>query len=180
MRIVKKNQKMTETTMTTATTKKVFIALTVIAVALIAFSYLTVTANTQQKHSEVAYTPTELLTIANELRAEKGVKPLVIDERLNASAQWKADDMAKSNNFTHENNGYSGYQKAGELVPECTYASENIDGTDLNESPFENDGWVSSPKHYAAEIDPKYDLTGFGVVKANGYYTYVQHFCDLP
>ena len=125
------------------------------------------------------FTPEELLAEANKLRAEKGVAPLKLDPRLNQSAQWKADDMMASGNFTHVNNGYHGYQKAEELMPECYWLSENIAGTDIDKSPFDIDGWPSSPKHYAAEINPDYDYTGFGVIQKGTSNTYVQHFCVM-
>mgnify|MGYP000851826311 FL=1 len=51
--------------------------------------------------AERIYTPEELLAEANRLRAEKGVAPLVIDERLNQSAQWKADDTKEFNYYGH-------------------------------------------------------------------------------
>ena len=125
------------------------------------------------------FTPEELLAEANKLRAEKGVAPLKLDPRLNQSAQWKADDMLASGNFTHINNGYHGAQKVFELAPECKWASENITGTGMAESPMED--WRTSEKHYLAEINADNDLTGFGVVKdSDSTFVYVQHFCDLP
>lgn len=125
------------------------------------------------------YTPEELLAEANKLRAEKGVPPLKLDPRLNQSAQWKADQITKTGEFEHTYDGYHGYQKAKEMMPECKYAGENLDQTDKNESPFENDGWISSNKHYSAEINPRYTYTGFASSIGTGYRTYVQHFCAL-
>ena len=124
------------------------------------------------------FTPEELLTEANKLRAEKGVAPLKLDPRLNQSAQWKADDMLASGNFTHINHGYHGYQKVFELAPECKQASENITGTGKTESPMED--WRTSEKHYLAEINGDNDLTGFGVIRdSDSTLVYVQHFCDM-
>lgn len=125
------------------------------------------------------FTPEELLAEANKLRAEKGVAPLKLDPRLNQSAQWKADQITKSEEFEHTQNGVHGYQKAKDLMPECKYAGENLDQTDENESPFENDGWTSSKAHYDAEINARYTYTGFASSKGKIYRVYVQHFCAV-
>lgn len=129
------------------------------------------------------YTVDELLTEANRLRAEKGVAPLAIDERLNQSAQWKADDMKAFSYFGHVRDEYHGYMKAYELTggkgAVCIQASENLDGTYFGQSPFDGEGWVSSKPHYEALINPRYESTGFGVAKQGHQMVYVQHFCDL-
>ena len=129
------------------------------------------------------YTNDELLAEANRLRAEKGVAPLRIDERLKQSAQWKADDMKEFNYYGHVKPGdtrNNGTFKAIELTgSDCSSVSENLDGTYLDESPFENEGWISSKAHYDAEINPRYDTTGFASVQVGNQRYYVQHFCEL-
>ena len=135
------------------------------------------TATTLQKAEPHIFTVDELLAEANRLRAEKGVKPLTIDPRLNESAQWKAQDMADYDYFGHVRDGYHGWQKVNELAPECV-AGENIEKeAQPFSSPF--DWWVTSKPHYEAILDVKYDTTGFGVVKNGDEILYVQHFCDL-
>lgn len=124
------------------------------------------------------YTPEELLVEANKLRAEKGVAPLKLDPRLNQSAQWKADDMAQYDYFDHVRDGYHGYQKAGELSPDCYIASENIEQQDKNAMRTPYIQWVTSPPHYAAIVDPESTITGFGIaLTKNNRVNYVQHFC---
>lgn len=127
------------------------------------------------------YTIDELLAEANRLRAEKGVAPLVIDERLNQSAQWKADDMKAFDYYGHAKlgeTGTNGTQKAIDLTAmDCVQVSENLDGATIYESPF--DGWANSKPHYEAEINPRYETTGFGMVETDTEILYVQHFCDL-
>lgn len=124
---------------------------------------------------EIIYSPAALLKEANRLRAEKGVAPLVIDERLNQSAQWKADDMKEF--------GYFGHVKPGETVnngaqliydktrqqdgnSECIQASENLQKNSDHLNPFTGDGWISSKPHYEAIIDTRYETTGFGIVQS--------------
>lgn len=137
------------------------------------------TTNTQPVKTRV-YTTNELLAEANKLRADKGVAPLKLDERLNQSAQWKADDMKKHDYYGHVREGYRGYEKIRELAPECGLVGENLAGTFPDGSPFYDEGWVDSKAHYDAIIDSKYTHTGFGVMtEADGYKVYVQHFCSI-
>ena len=162
--------------------KAIIIVAIVLAASTVFFGTLIAVASTILKPAHI-YTTTELLAEANRLRAEKGVAPLRIDDRLNQSAQWKADDMKEFNYYGHVKpgeTGTNGTQKAIDLVNhECMYVSENLDGTLLHESPFENEGWISSEPHYKAEINPRYDTTGFASVQVGNQRYYVQHFCDL-
>lgn len=129
------------------------------------------------------YTAQELLSEANKLRAEKGVAPLVLDENLNKSAQWKAQDMADRDYFAHKdpitgkNNGIGYYWSLNTNA--CSYVSENLETQDISvrDSPFV--WWITSKPHNDAILDAKYDTTGFGAVNDNGRILYVEHFCDL-
>lgn len=53
----------------------------------------------------------EMLELVNQERAKVGVAPLRLDERLNASAQEKADDMQNRDYYDHKSpdsiEGYS-------------------------------------------------------------------------
>lgn len=122
-----------------------------------------------------------LLAAVNVERAKAGVPALVIDERLNQSAQAKADDMRARNYRGHvDPEGKHGYELARELAPDiCVrHASENLSwNTKERTQQFTTRsvvfGWKDSPKHYAAMIDVKYIYTGFGI---NGDIA-VEHFC---
>lgn len=141
------------------------------------------TGTVSAERSGTVYTDSELLDRVNALRVEKGVNPLVIDTGLTLSAQTKAEDMKTGNYYDHKNplTGKMGYEYIIEKNPNaCKYVSENLAGQINGTSPFaEKDGWQTSPKHYEAIIDPKYDVTGFGHVTFGGYDYYVEHFCDL-
>lgn len=119
----------------------------------------------------------ELLELVNAERAKVGVAPLVIDERLNKSAQMKADDMVKYNYFGHMNHdGTQAYQVVGKVAAGlCTYASENIRDNDeyINTSREAFTAWVNSKPHHTAMIDTRYSLTGFGIMNDQ----VVEHFC---
>ncbi len=139
-------------------------------------------------------TPEDFLEKVNEERAKVGVAPLTIDERINKSAQRKADDMANNDYFDHVSpvDGRHGYEYIfDETRPLCISGGENIQyikyGVDYSTAPVVEtavDWWVNSPIHYEAMIDTKYSLTGFGVArgpdKDDSYTVYsVQHFCEL-
>jgi uncharacterized protein YkwD len=124
----------------------------------------------------------ELLELVNAERTRVGVAPLVVDERLNQSAQMKAEDMLMYNYFGHTNHdGTQGYTLAFKTLGDaCTYVSENIvqGAGDYNgSSQWMYDLWKRSPPHYGAMIDPRYIYTGFGIAGTYDGYKVVEHFC---
>ena len=129
----------------------------------------------------------EMLELANQERAKVGVAPLKLDERLNASAQEKADDMQNRGYYDHKSpDGIEGYSLVFKHMPnKCRYASENLakvstaDGK-IGNSRFTIDNWMRSTKgHREAILDAKYSLVGFGISKQGYDLIVVQHFCEL-
>jgi uncharacterized protein YkwD len=126
-------------------------------------------------------TVSELLILINVERAKVGVKPLVIDERLNQSAQYKADDELSRNYFGHYDpvtGKANGLAKIEQLTGKlCTYVSENLvwnkDKSTMSSSEAIS-WWMGSTPHRTALLDSKYTLTGFGINK----YVIVEHFCQ--
>lgn len=124
-------------------------------------------------------TTSELLELTNAERLSSGAPVLVVDARLDDSAQRKADDMYESKYFNHVNpqTGKHGYEYIQDTTGKlCLTLSENLvhDIYDSNSYALVQ-SWVASPAHYKAMIDPKYTLTGFGIA---GEYV-VQHFCEV-
>lgn len=130
-------------------------------------------------NKKIGSTPTvqNIFTLVNEERAKVGVPPLMMDPRLNESAQLKADDMSL-NGFSHTNSdGRNGYDFITDKAPGvCSYVSENIvnPGEIFTAEEAVKD-WVESPSHYNAMIDPRYEISGIGIKDQN----IVQHFCDI-
>ena len=129
----------------------------------------------------------EMLELVNQERAKVGAAPLRLDERLNASAQEKADDMQNRGYYDHKSpdsiEGYSLVFK--HMQNRCRYASENLakvstaDGK-VGNSRFTIDNWMRSTKgHREAILDAKYSLVGFGISKQGYDLIVVQHFCEL-
>ncbi len=129
----------------------------------------------------------EMLELVNQERAKVGVAPLRLDERLNASAQEKADDMQNRGYYGHVSpEGTRGTLFVFKHMPsKCRYAGENlaeVSNTDskFGSSRFTIDNWMHSTKgHREAILDAKYSLVGFGVSKQGYDLIVVQHFCEL-
>lgn len=137
------------------------------------------TSTQTKRNVQEVPTTDELLLLVNAERAKVGVAPLTIDNRLNESAQRKADDMTKYKYFEHisPNDGKHGYEYINDTGLHCIVRSENLN---LNSPAYNTSkdvvkGWVSSPEHYTAMIDPGFSITGFGV---SGNYA-VEHFCKI-
>lgn len=90
----------------------------------------TLAVSAEQPVVQQPATRTELFRLVNEEREKVGVAPLVIDERLNQSAQKKADEMIQSGDFGHINaDGTHGYQYAIDAIgTDCKNVSENYTG----------------------------------------------------
>lgn len=121
----------------------------------------------------------EMLELVNQERAKVGVAPLKLDERLNASAQEKADDMISRNYRDHVSpEGIHGYELVFKHAnSECKHAGENLawrtDNT-IGTTQEAFDWWMNSKPHRKAIQDPKYTKTGIGINKD----VVVQHFCQ--
>lgn len=129
----------------------------------------------------------EMLELVNQERAKVGAAPLKLDERLNASAQEKADDMQNRGYYDHKSpDGIEGYSLVFKHMPsKCRYASENLAEVSTTDSKFGSsrftiDNWMHSTKgHREAILDAKYSLVGFGISKQGHDLIVVQHFCQI-
>lgn len=132
--------------------------------------------------------PDLLLQQTNAERAKAGLNPLVLDNRLNQSAQAKADDMYENNYFQHNNpiTGKHGYDWINDTGLKCKPGSpaENqqkdgsthpMDAYHIVSDPKPGGGFMSSKPHREAMLNPGIDIVGFGI-RGN---LVVEHFCDL-
>ena len=135
-------------------------------------------------------TPEAILLQVNELRVKANVRPLTLDEKLNASAYMKARDMADNNYFDHVNpkTGKRGYGYVNDVYQDSVYTkvSENIAMTSsIKVSDINLDNvmfkWQNSKSHYEGMIDPEVTKMGYATVlskRGDLVYEYsVQHFC---
>ncbi len=110
-----------------------------------------------------------LLTDTNVARAQNGVAALGLNDKLDAAAQTKANDMASRNYWSHNtpegnppwifvtNQGYS-YQKLGENLA----AGFSDEQSTIN-------GWMNSPPHRENLLDSEFSEVGFGYANNSNY-----------
>ena len=117
-----------------------------------------------------------IFNLVNNERTKAGLKPLVRDARLDATAQTRADDMVARNYFSHYdpidghkliNDKY--YIDAWSI---CSHGSENI-SMNWPTNAKTVSGWMGSKLHHDAILKADYTLTGVAV-SGNKV---VQHFC---
>ena len=118
----------------------------------------------------------EILDLTNAARKAKNLRPLVINEDLNAIAQNHSERMAaKKVAFGHI--GFQQrYEAARKAIPGINATGENVAfGPD---SPGEIvDGWMHSKGH-RENILGNFSLIGIGVAKgSDGSWYYTQFFC---
>ena len=120
-------------------------------------------------------TPQRLLELTNAERVKAGVKPLIMDERLNKSAQMKADELVREgwDDTPHvSDSGVRGVTYIMDYMPSCYVKSENLaENYELN--PIL--GFKPSKPHWDAVLNSSFDYVGFGVTDK---YLAV-HFCSI-
>lgn len=164
--------------------KRLYIGLVAITIVVVS---LCIYANRQNKPTvavekpvQYTYTPQAFLVAVNRERAKVGSKPLVLDERLNKSAQLKADELrieGWGSNPHINSDGIHGYEYAKIAVNECEAPSENLTGGYSLHDVINR--WLNSSLHKEAMLSDKWELTGFGITKGNESFNIVQHFCDI-
>lgn len=124
-----------------------------------------------------------LLSAVNAQRVKVGASPLAVDQRLDTSAQRKADDEVTYNYFGHVSpaDNRHGYEYIDDTGIICREESENLytDGAGITVNRA-IDWWMHSPPHKAAMLDTRYTLTGFGISLMPDKRTVnvVEHFCE--
>lgn len=110
-----------------------------------------------------------LLEATNQQRAKNGNLPLTLNERLTKAAQAKADDMAKSNYWSHISpDGRQPWFFFDLFGYDYTKAGENLAyGFDTYLSVV--NGWMNSPSHRDNLLDGSFMEVGFGMANAGNY-----------
>lgn len=112
-------------------------------------------------------TPEEILTEVNKLRAEVGVAPVVLDEKLNASALLKAQDMVTYNYYAHTNpkTRKDGVDYIFDMNKKCIFGSEDLArGSVIRDAKGRVQSWKESKPHYEAIINSKHTKMGFAEI----------------
>ncbi len=138
--------------------------LLVISIFLVS-SLDSVLVRSQQYASVLAAVLTDL---ANGDRVKNRLDHLVINEKLTAAAQLKANDMASHSYFAHVSPaGVEPWHWFKEAGYDFTYAGENL-AIDFADSEDVNSAWMNSPTHRANLLDQHF--TEIGIATAEGFY----------
>lgn len=107
----------------------------------------------------------EVLKYTNEIRAEAGVAPLVLDETLSIAASGRSAEMDYYNYFAHTRpDGSSCFNILDEVNVRWNYVGENIAwGYSTPKAVVE--GWKNSPGHYENIVNPNFKKLGVGLSK---------------
>lgn len=105
----------------------------------------------------------ELATKTNEVRISNKLNALSIDQRLNAAAQNKADDMIKNNYWSHESpNGATPWYWIDQAGYSYDVAGENL-AKNYSDSSEIMRAWMGSETHRQNILNQKFTSMGFAV-----------------
>lgn len=108
--------------------------------------------------------PERVVEVTNQKRAEQGLSPLKINNKLSEAAQRKAGDMFAFNYWAHSSpSGRTPWQFFQEVGYKYLYAGENL-ARDFMDSESVVDAWMNSPTHRDNVLNPNYKEIGLAVV----------------
>lgn len=118
--------------------------------------------------SEVSKDEQDMLNLVNKARADAGAGPLAFDPELQKVARLKAKDMIDNNYFSHQSPTYgSPFDMMKKFGISFSSAGENIAGNSTVNGAF--NAWMGSEGHKKNILNPKFNLTGIGIVSSPTY-----------
>jgi uncharacterized protein YkwD len=106
---------------------------------------------------------TELLNLTNIEREKRGLPPLVLNQKLNKAADFKAKDMFKKDYWAHfAPDGTSPWSFLKSAGYDYVYAGENL-ARGFTNSQEVLAAWMASPTHKENILSPKYQEVGFAI-----------------
>ncbi|MFN3431454.1 MAG: CAP domain-containing protein [Candidatus Sericytochromatia bacterium] len=107
----------------------------------------------------------QVFTLVNQERAKVGAKPLVLSDAINKCAQFRSQDMATRNYFSHTDpDGNSPFYWLKQYGISYTTAGENIAMGQTSAASVMS-GWMNSSGHKANILKTSYGKIGIGVAK---------------
>lgn len=121
-------------------------------------------------------TQEEILKLVNKERANNGLKPLQMDWQVSRVAQYKSDDMANSNYFSHTSPNYgTPFDMLKSFNIKYRTAGENIAKGQKTPQAVVT-AWMNSEGHRANILNPNYTHLGVGYTVKNGTTYWTQMF----
>ncbi|MBD3282280.1 MAG: hypothetical protein GF387_01595 [Candidatus Portnoybacteria bacterium] len=158
--------------------KTLFIlAVVLLLIKFLAFSYAFYYSHTDQF---AIVTSSELISLANQSRAERGLPPLEVNPKLSQAAKEKAYHMLQNQYFAHTSpTGISPWYWLQRIGYNYSTAGENL-AKDFTDSIYVHKAWMNSPSHRSNILNNAYKEIGIAVVEGeiNGQRTVlaVQYF----
>ncbi len=145
-------------------------SLSLIAVLLISFQLvLNFTSKTFPSVLGFAanISPSEVIRLTNEKRAQNGLAPVAENSTLSAAAIAKGQDMIAKDYWAHfAPDGTSPWSFFIKFGYKYKYAGENL-ARDFSSAAGAVDGWMNSPTHRENILNPNYKDIGIGVVEGD-------------
>lgn len=105
----------------------------------------------------------EVLTLVNKIRAEAGVAPLVLDDKLNVLATVRALEMDYTDTFSHIRPGNRKWNTVFELYPGESWSAKGENIAVAVKTPAKVvEAWKNSENHYNNMISENYTRMGVG------------------
>ena len=103
------------------------------------------------------------LALLNRYRAQKGLRPLEIDKKLQRAAQWMSDDMADKNYLDHrDSKGRDPFQRMADFGYKYnTDKAENV-AAGQKTAAEALESWQTSKNHNRNMLDPHFTVIGIG------------------
>ncbi|HKD83812.1 MAG TPA: CAP domain-containing protein [Terriglobales bacterium] len=107
----------------------------------------------------------QLVSLVNQERAQQGLQPLKVDERLTRAARKHSELMAQHSALSHDFEGEPPLQIR--IANENLYADRVSENIAYNNRTIEaaHDGLMHSPPHREAILSPDFDAVGVGVLR---------------
>ena len=140
----------------------------VFAILLVVLSMLATSLSQTSPAPAAHFDPTgeaQLVTLTNQARAEQGLPPLKVDDRLTQAARKHSEVMAQHGQLSHDFDG--------EPPLQIRIANQNLPADRVSENlaygnrtiEVAHDGLMHSPPHRAAILSSEYDFVGVGVLR---------------
>ena len=124
-----------------------------------------------QVDSTVSSYEAEVIRLVNEIRQEKGLKPLTANWELSRVARFKSQDMKDNRYFSHTSPTYgTPFQMIRSFGLSYRTAGENIAHGYATPQAVVN-AWMNSSGHRANILNPSYTQIGVGYVPSGHYWT---------
>ena len=113
----------------------------------------------------------EVIRLVNEIRTERGLKPLTYDWQLSRVARYKSEDMRANRYFSHQSPTYgTPFQMIKSFGISYKSAGENI-AKGYRTPKAVVDGWMNSSGHRANILNASFTHIGVGYVADGNYWT---------